>query len=154
MTKEEVVLYLANIVLVSSVDGVFNPEEAKTIEFIRREIGASEIELKKALSTVGQGEHQITPVGRISDKVRNLEDMVFVSLSDGEFSKSEKPEVISFAKAIKMTQNQLNEILSESKLRIKLQEAKATCSSCGKKIPPESKFCPKCGVSLGSSAPS
>ena len=96
MTKEEMVLYLANIVLVSSVDGVFNPEEAKAIETIRREIGASENGLKKALSIVGQGEHQITPVGRISDKVRNLEDMVFVSLSDGEFSKSEKPEVLSF----------------------------------------------------------
>lgn len=104
--------------------------------------------MHKALTSVAQGDHQITPVGRFTDRVRNLEDMIFVSISDGELSKSEKPEILSFAKSIKITQDQLTEILSESKLRIKLLKALKKCASCGKEIPSQSKFCPQCGAEV------
>lgn len=145
MTKEDMVLYLANAALISSVDRKLSPLEAKAIESIRQEIGATKSDLHKALTAVAQGRHKITPVGRFSDRVRNLEDMIFVSLSDRELSESEKPEVLSFAKSIKITQDQLTGILSESKLRIKLERALIRCASCGKEIPSESRFCPQCG---------
>lgn len=145
MTNEEKVLYLANCVLIAGVNGEISPLEGEAIEGIREEIGASKDDLSKALNAVAQGNHQVTPVGRFSDKVRNLEDMIYLSISDGELSKSEKPEIISFAKATKISQNQLNEIFSESKLRTKLKKTPMICSSCGKNIPPESKFCPLCG---------
>lgn len=145
MLNEDKVLYLANIASISAVDGKVSPFEAKAIENTRKEIGATESDLHKALTAVAQGDHQITPIGRFSDRVRNLEDMIYVSLSDGELSKSEKPEVLSFAKSIKITQDQLTEILSESKFRIKSQKAFIKCASCGNEIPSESKFCTKCG---------
>ena len=148
MTKEEMVLYLANCVLIAGVDGEISPLEGEAIESIRKEIGVSKDDLSKALNAVAQGNHQITPVGRFSDKVRNLEDMIFLSISDGELSKSEKPEIVSFTKAIKISQNQLNEIFSESKLRTKLKKTPIICSSCSKNIPPESIFCPLCGVKV------
>ena len=148
MTKEHMVLYLANVGLIAAVDGKLSPLEAKAIETIRQEIGATESDLHKAVTSVAQGDHQITPVGRFSDRVRNLEDMIFVSISDGELSKSEKPEVLSFAKSIKTTQHQLTEIISESKLRIRLHKALIKCASCGKEIPSQSKFCPQCGAKV------
>ena len=148
MIKEDMALYLANVALISAVDGKLSPLEAKAIESIRQEIGATESDLHKAITYITQGDHQITPVGRFSDRVRNLEDMIFVSLSDGELSKAEKPEILSFAKSIKITQDQLTEILSESKLRIRLHKALIKCASCGKEIPSESKFCPQCGAKL------
>lgn len=145
MTNEDIVQYVTNVVLISAVDGVLSPTEAKAIESICEEIGASENDLDKAVRAVREGDHQIKPVGRFSDRVRNLEDMIFISISDGEISKSEKPEILSFAKAIKLTQEQLKEILSEARLRVKLATVSLKCPSCGNENPPGSKFCSRCG---------
>ena len=145
MNKEDMVPYLANVALISASDGKLDPREAKAIESIRKEIGAGEQEFNEALNIVVQGDHKIRPVGRFSDKVRNLEDMIFVSLSDGNLDKKQKPETLSFAKAIKISQTQLTELLSEAKLRVKPQSGPTKCPSCSKEIPPKSKFCPFCG---------
>ena len=146
MIKEDKVLYLANVASISTVDGEVSPLEAQAIECVREEIGASEEDLRKALTSVAHGDHQITPVGRFSDRVRNLEDMIFVSLSDGELSKPEKPEVISFAKSIMITQDMITKILSESKIRLASQKAFMICTSCNNEISTGSKFCPQCGA--------
>ena len=148
MTNEERIKYIANVALISAVDGKVSPLEAKAIESIRQEIGATESDLHKALTTIAQANYQLSPVGRFSDKVRNLEDMIFASLADGDFAKSEKSEVLSFAKSIKVTQDQLTEILSAANLRVKLQTTTMQCDACGQEISSNSKFCPKCGVKL------
>ena len=148
MTKEQMVMYLANVAMVAAVDGELNPYEAKAIESIRQEIGATKAELQKALTAVSQGNYKIFSVGRFSDQVRNLEDMIIVSLKDGVLAESEKSEVLSFAKSIKITQDQITEIFSESKARILLQKGSLECASCGKKIPSNSKYCPHCGVKV------
>ena len=148
MTNEEKVIYLANIALISAVDGEVTPTEAKAIESIRQDIVATEPDFHKALNAVSQGHHKIKPVGRFSDRVRNLEDMIWVSLSDGEFHKAEKPEVLSFAKSIKITQDQLTEILTEAKRLVKSQGFSNKCPSCENEVPPNSKFCPICGTKL------
>ena len=148
MTHEEILTYLANVAMISAVDGQLSPLEAKAIETVRQEIDASKNDLNAALQAVAQGDYQIIPVGRFSEKVRNLEDMVFVSLVDGDLSKAEKPEILSFAKAIKINQNQLTQILSETKNRFKTNTSETRCPCCGKGIPPESKFCPLCGAGI------
>ena len=151
MTKEEKLLHLSNVVYIAGTDKVISEAEAKAIEIVRQQIGASEGDLKKALHAVNNGNHQLTPFGRFSAKVRNLEDMILVAISDGEISKSEKPEILSFAKTIKISQDQISEILSEAKLRIKSQKTTMTCTSCEKEIPPDSIFCSECGHRVVSS---
>jgi hypothetical protein len=146
MNKEDMVRYLANVALISASDGKLDPREAQAIESIRKEIGAGEKELHEALNVVARGGHKISPVGRFSDKVRNLEDMIFVSLSDGNLDKRQKPDILSFAKATNISQAQLTELLSWAKLRVKPQSDPIKCPSCSKEIPPESKFCPFCGA--------
>jgi len=148
MTKEQMVMYLANVAMIAAVDGELNPSEAKAIESIRQEIGATKAELQKALTAVAQGGYKIFQVGRFSDQVRNLEDMIVVSLKDGVVAESEKSEVLSFAKSIKITRGQITEIFAESKARILLQKNSLECVPCGKKIPSNSKFCPHCGVKV------
>jgi uncharacterized tellurite resistance protein B-like protein len=146
MTNEEKLLHLSNVVLIAGTDNVISEAEAKAIEIVVHQIGASESDLKKALHAVNHGDHKLTPFGRFSDNVRNLEDMILVAISDGEISKSEKPEILSFAKTIKISQNQIAEILSETKRRMKSQKATpTTCPSCAEEIPPESIFCSHCG---------
>lgn len=151
MTKEEKLLHLSNVVFIAGTDQVISEAEAKAIEIVRQQIGASEGELKQALHSVNHGNHQLTPFGRFSAKVRNLEDMILVAISDGEISKSEKPEILSFAKTIKISQDQITEILSEAKLRMKSQKTTLTCTSCEKEIPPDSIFCSECGHRVVSS---
>ena len=148
MTKEDKVLYLANVALISTVDGEVTPLEADAIENIRQEIGATEHDLQQALTAVARGDHRITPIGRYSERVRNLEDMIVVAIVDGEFTKAEKPDVLSFAKSLKITQEQLSEILTESKNRLKSHKSFTECASCGREIPMDSKFCPKCGSKI------
>jgi uncharacterized tellurite resistance protein B-like protein len=145
MAKKDLVTYLANIVLVSRVDREVHPLEKEAMENICRGIGARQGELNSAIEIVEAGNHKPTPVGRFSDKVRNLEDMIYISISDEQLPASQKKVILSFAKEIKVSKAQINEILSESKRRIKLQRGEMNCSSCGKEIPPGSKFCPYCG---------
>lgn len=146
MTEDQMVIYLANVAWVAAIDGAFNPAEAKTIVSICQEIGATEALLQKALNVVSAGSYKLFPVGRFSDKVRNLEDMILVSLKDGTFVESEKSEVLSFAHSIRIDRSKFDEIISESKIRVLLQKHPGTCDACGKKNPPDSKFCPYCGV--------
>jgi uncharacterized tellurite resistance protein B-like protein len=148
MTPEEKIQYIANMVLICTIDGNVSPLETIAIESIRRQLGVSESELNEALAAVSRGNYQISPVGRFSEKVRNLEDMILVSLADGDFAKSEKSELLLFAKTIKITQDQLAEILSESKLRLKSQKMTIHCTACDKEIPSNSKFCPQCGAKV------
>jgi hypothetical protein len=148
MVKDQRVIYLANVAFIAAADGKIKPSEAKAIESIRKEIGATESDLRTALTRVAQGSHTLFPVGRLSDKIRNLEDMVFVSLKDDEFVDSEKTELLLFAKSIQITQDQLRGLLSESKARVLLQKTALTCDSCEKEIPSDSKFCPQCGVKV------
>lgn len=150
MIQEERVTYLCNVVQVAGADGEISAGEGKTIERVRKEIGASREELAEALRAVGQGGLEIVPVGRFSERVRNLEDMVFVSLCDGHFSKSEKPEIVSFAKQIGLSQAQLNQIPAEARKRLKPIRGDGSCPACGNPLPPNSRFCPKCGVDLRS----
>jgi Zn finger protein HypA/HybF involved in hydrogenase expression len=151
MTKEEKLLHLSNVVFIAGTDHIISEAEAKAIQIVRQQIGASEGDLKKALHSVTNGNHQLTPFGRFSAKVRNLEDMILVAISDGDISKSEKPEILSFARAIKISQDQISEILFEAKLRIKSQKSTLTCSSCEKEIPADSIFCSECGHRVVSS---
>ena len=148
MNRDELIAYMANVAMIAAADGKLSPEEAKAIDTVRAELGVEQGQMDAALEKVAKGKHKIAPVGRFSDKTRNLEDMIFVALADNEISKAEKPEILSFAKSINISQGQLSVILSEAKNRIKPPDAPLVCPSCGKEIPQASKFCPLCGNKL------
>lgn len=145
MESQDMVLYLANVILVAGANGNITEAEAQAIEAVRLSIGASQTEMKEALHRVSQGRHQMTPVGRLSERIRNLEDMIFTAISDGEISKSERPGILSFAKTIKVSQGQINEMLSEAKGRSRPEKTSRTCPSCGEQIEADAIFCSACG---------
>ena len=119
MKKANLTQYLANILLVGAADGRIAEPEGRAIEIILREIKADIKDLDNAAEYIGKGRRQITPTGRFSDRVKNLEDMIFVALADGELFPAEKEAVLKFAKQINLSQPQLDEILTETKSRLK-----------------------------------
>jgi len=147
--KDFLVTYLANVVMVSNVDGHVAPEEEKAIEMVRRGIGAGPEELKQAFEKVEGVKHTITPVGRFSDRARNFEDMLLVALIDSELALPEKTEVLAFAKKIHLSQDQINTILSETRELVEKLEGGGKCPDCGKSQPSGAKFCIACGTPIG-----
>ena len=149
ITTDLIVTYLANIIKIAQMDGKLDPREQDAIGDICRRLGAEENDLAEAIKKVAQGKHPMTPVGRFSDKIRNLEDMLFVAMADGELSKPEKDEMLAFVKKISITQDQIKIILTETKLKINLRQATLKCVQCGVTLTPDSKFCTSCGTKVG-----
>jgi len=145
MEKKELENYLANIVLIMKADGEYDPHEIDGFQTICKGVGATEDNLEKAMQVVENGDYGLTPAGRLSDKIRNLEDMIYVFLSTSKLPDSEKKIVLSYAKMIQLTQQQINEILKETRQRFESENQASFCDACGKQMPQGSKYCPFCG---------
>ncbi len=148
LSDKEQVAYLANLVAVSRADGSVSPNETLAIEAAQKRIGAKKTVLHKA-DTLAQSDG-FTPavVGSFSVRIANLEDMISVSLADGVLDQAEKPVVLSFAKKVGITNEQLQLILTEVRTSLRSEEATRACPGCSAKVPREAKFCPECGGSL------
>ena len=148
MRGKDLISYLANLIKIASADGSISKEEESAIERVYKEINAKETNLKEAKMITKKGDYQVTPVGRYSERIRNLEDMIFVALSDSDLSGSEKNIILSFAKAIGAKQEQINTILSESITRFRNYNTTIVCPGCDHEIPSDWKFCAECGTSI------
>lgn len=150
MKECDIPKYLANIMAVARADGILSPQEEAAIGEICAEIRARKKDISRAESLVSNTDYKLTPVGRYSEQIRNIEDMIFTSLSDGKLEASERSVIVAFAKQIGIAQQQINRILSEAKSRAHAQGATIKCLKCKSAIPPGAKFCPECGSSIES----
>ena len=148
MKGASLISYLANLIMIASADGVIDNKEEIAIDRICNEISAKKTDVEKARKVTKKADHQVTPVGRYSERIRNLEDMIFVALSDNDLSDPEKRVILSFARAIGVEQEQINTILSESITRFRIYNTTIICSGCSYEIPSDWKFCAECGTSI------
>ncbi|HDM10136.1 MAG TPA: zinc-ribbon domain-containing protein [Desulfobacteraceae bacterium] len=148
LTDKERIAYLANIIAVARADGRISPMEKSVITRIQKRIKAKKSELNKAESRAESSEFEITPVGRFSVKIQNLEDMIHISVVDGSLDTSEKSVVIEFAKAVGVTQEQFKTIVAEVKNYLASETNTVPCPKCETPIPRSAKFCPNCGSSI------
>lgn len=148
ITPDLKVFYLSNIIKLLCLDGKPHPRAEDALGRVCQRLDADLSLLKTAASRVSQNGHTLMPVGRFSDRVRNLEDMLYVSLVDGQLSPGEKEEVQGFIQRIGLTPEQTQRILTETKMKIDLQLTACECCHCGKTLTPASKFCTDCGTPL------
>jgi len=87
-------------------------------------------------------------MGRYSQQIGNLEDMVFLALADGAVQDAEKHTIIAFAREIGTTQEQVDRITAEAAARVKAQNSGIACARCGMQSPAAARFCPGCGAPL------
>jgi len=146
LSNEQKVLYLANVIAMARADGQLSPVEEAAIEVVQKSIGARKTELNKAFSQAEKDQFQPAPVGFWSNKIKNLEDIIYVSMIDGVVDNNEKKLLLSFAKQIQISQDQLNLIISDVKNEIATMAVDISCPNCKAKISKSVKFCPECGV--------
>ena len=144
ISPDLLVFYLANIIKMSQTDGKLNPKAQAALKEVCKRLMVDNKTLKAAAGAVSGGGHVLMPVGRFSDKVRNLEDMLYVALVDGEFSEAEREEIQGFVEKIDVTEQQVQTILMETKIKLDLQMVATECSQCGTNLPPGVKVCPVC----------
>ena len=149
MEDHAVVQYLANVLVVARADGSFGVREEAAMESIRLAIKAKKSDLNKAIKLAASDDFTLVPVGRYSERIRNIEDMIFVALLDRELADKEKQVITTFAKQAGCTQEQINQILQETKQRIRNDQSEIPCPSCQETVLASAKFCPSCGVQLG-----
>ena len=148
MQDSDISQYIANILHVARADGMLSPNEEKAAEEIRLQLKVKKKDFNEAQKLVSDPSFCLKAVGRYSERIRNMEDMVFVALVDGKLADSEKQQIAKFAREIGITQQQINGILTEVKSRAKGTDIVASCPYCRKPIPAASRFCPECGAQI------
>ncbi|MEW6249992.1 MAG: TerB family tellurite resistance protein [Planctomycetota bacterium] len=148
MTSSELVQYLANVIHVVRADNQLTPAEQTAFAGVVAELGAKKKEQKDAERLAAQDEFQARPVSRYSDQIRNVEDMVYLALADGDLEQTEKARVVHFARDLGLTQDQVNRIVSEAKNRVAAQSSLLACSKCAANCQATAKFCPECGAAM------
>ncbi len=148
ITPDLLVYYLANIIKMAQTEGKMNAMSQGSLKEVCKKLQVDKKILKEAAGMVARGGYVLMPVGRFSDKVMNLEDMLYVALVDGEFSEDEREEIQGFVDKIQVTEQQVQIILTETKMKLDIQMAVSECGQCGTTLPPGARSCPTCNTPL------
>lgn len=148
LDNEKKVRYLMNVIGLARADNSLSPRESDAIELVQSAIGARKTELNKAYKLVESQEFFPEVVGSWSDQVKNLEHIIYVALIDGSIDPNEKSYILNFAKQVRISQEQLNIIISDVKKSISANTQEVKCPSCGAGIAATVKFCPECGANI------
>jgi len=142
MTPLERIHYLANILSLASSQ-IHEWQEA-TLEIICQEIQADKAELLQAYQL--QKEHyQPQLVGRYTQQICNLEDMLLFVFSAGHLDEIQKALLLNFAQPLGITQTQFQRFMQEAKQRCQSIQKSRKCPACLNQIPANSKYCSTCG---------
>ena len=152
MDKSLIPQYLANVLAIARADNVIADSECTAVEEICAEVGGKKTDLKKAEKLAESDGFAPRPVGRFSDKVRNVEDMIYVSLTDGELGEDEIAKIIPFSKDVGLNQEIVDAMVVEGQTRLDAKQATVLCPNCGATVTGNVKFCPECGVQIGATA--
>ena len=118
MTEQEQIQYLANVFYVARADGRVDVAEDSSVEDMARGIGAGYLETRKALDLSAEKDFCVQFPPRLSDRIRNLEDMLYLAYCHQGLHDLEKGIIVDFARKIGITQEQLNLMRKEAKARL------------------------------------
>ncbi len=150
MNDEEKVHYLVNVLLVAFADKSLSPRETAALEEVRKSIDAKKGVLAAAQKAVEGGSYTSVKAGSFADQVKNLEDMLFVALTDKDLSERESHLTSGFGRFIGVSQGQLDQLVAETSRRCDSAKHDITCPSCSKLASAQARFCPSCGQPLTS----
>lgn len=152
LSTQQKVSYLANVVGVARVNGVMAHAELQAFELVQKAIGARKADLKNAMKYAESSGFVVQPVGLWSDKIRNLEHIIYVAMSDGGIAPEEKVYVLEFARMLGITKEQLALVVREVKESVSRLFQELQCPACKSRVAADARFCPECGRALSEDA--
>jgi uncharacterized tellurite resistance protein B-like protein len=147
---QEKIDYLANILLVAVTDKSLSARESAALEEVRKSIDAKKGVLAAAQKAVEGGSYIFVKAGTLADQVKNVEDMLFVALTDNDLDESETALAREFGRLIGISQEQFDQLASEISRRCDAATHEITCPSCSRPASAQARFCPSCGQPLTS----
>ena len=117
MKNEERVKYLANLYCVLIADDATDRVEETVFEEISRDIGAGYFERREAMEMAKNEGLQVQLADRLSQRIRNLEDMLFMAYCDDALAPTEKKLIMEYANSLGISQEQLKMVNEEAKRR-------------------------------------
>ncbi len=114
MNKEEATIYMANVSRLMRVDGEVDTVERRVYDAIARSVRADYFEKKAAEQAATADDFEFQLVSRWSDRIRNLEDMLFMGFCNDKLEPSERSVVLAYAKLLGISQPQLQLIRQET----------------------------------------
>jgi len=124
MTEAEQIQYLANVYFVARSDAKVEGVEDKSIEQMAKDIGAGYFQTRKALDMASEADFKVVFPARLSERIRNMEDMLFVAGRDVKLEEVEKEIIVDFARKIGVNQKQVDIIRRETRARLKKEIGK------------------------------
>lgn len=118
MTQNEQIQYLANIYYLARADNNFQVEEDYMLQDIAKAIGAGYLETRKALDLAMSSDFKLKVPARLSERIRNLEDMLTVAYYDKKLDEMEKKIISVYVKHLDITKEQFETIQQEVKKRL------------------------------------
>jgi uncharacterized tellurite resistance protein B-like protein len=118
MTQDEQIQFLANIYYLARADENFQVEEDYLLQEIAKGIGAGYLETRKALDMSMAQDFKIKFPVRLSERIRNLEDMLAVAYHDKKLHEMEKKIITAYAKHLDITKEQFETVRQEVKKRL------------------------------------
>jgi uncharacterized tellurite resistance protein B-like protein len=118
MTQDQQIQFLANIYYLARADNDFQVEEDYLLQEIAKDIGAGYLETRKALDMSMANGFKIKFPIRLSERIRNLEDMLLVAYYDKKLQHMEKEIIVNYAKHLDITKEQFEVIREETKKRL------------------------------------
>ncbi|MGA2915451.1 MAG: hypothetical protein ABSE89_05445 [Sedimentisphaerales bacterium] len=122
MTQNEQIQYLANIYYLARADNNFQVEEDYMLQDIAKAIGAGYLETRKALDLSMADDFKLKVPMRLSERIRNLEDMLMVAYYDKKLDEMEKKIITVFVKHLDITKEQFDTIQQEVKKRLQQKQ--------------------------------
>ena len=98
-------------------DGVVARLEEKAIEEISKGIDAGYFERRGGMELAREAGFQAKAVGRWSDRIRNLEDMLYAAICNGVVDPAEKNLIKEFGSQVGISQEQFDVIKEETRER-------------------------------------
>jgi rRNA maturation endonuclease Nob1 len=145
LKNDQLITYISNIIYVARIDGKISASETKAIDEIQKRLGVKKSDLNKATQKAESPDFKINLVGHFSDKIKNLEDIIYVALIDGELDEKEKLLFIEATSDLKINSEQIDIIIDDVKNYLDSQSYCKICANCNSNIDTNAKFCPECG---------
>jgi len=145
---QEKIDYLANILVIAFTDKSLSARETSALEEVRKSIDAKKGLLAAAQKAVDGGAYIFAKAGTLADQVKNLEDMLFVALTDNDLGENETALAREFGRLVGITQEQFDQLVAETSRRCDAATHEITCPSCSMPTSAQARFCPLCGKPL------